>query len=353
MQTRSSSKNNRKRIESPDHLSRSNSTDSPGYSPTETVLTSPSFTYKSSEAYSSTSPPWSPDRSYPEPSVAATKSVSKNSHQRYNPPVKKTDPDRIADRIARARVLFPEHKIDLTTGNPIFYKGRARSHCSRKINTSSPSIKKRRGAVSKSVEPYSSEEESTSKSRVRRVITEIAFSSNNKAYHPNKLTQAQGTRALEQGYLTNVSVSPSVKRAAQGLESVKEAKALNQRSKNLLQLLTVQCAERDNHLNQVEHQLNLHFEEKKAQALAKYSELLSKPGNLSRQYSLVTRCFDKQGSSILFGAKVKVDSPFPGEPFLAKIIQLLEDNIVLAYIQDTGKVGGFLGTQIVVITTSV
>ena len=351
MQTRSSSKSNRKRNESPDP----SSSHTPGYSPTKSLPTSPSFTYESSsEDYIPTSPPYSPsNQSDPESSAAAAKSVSKNSHQRYNPPVKKADPDRLADRIERVRALFPSLQIDLTTGNPIPHKGRARSHCSRKINTSSPSIKKRRGAVSKSVEPYSSEEESTSKSRVRRVITEIAFSSNNKAYHPNKLTQAQGTRALEQGYLTNVSVSPSVKRAAQGLESVKEAKALNQRSKNLLQLLTVQCAERDNHLNQVEHQLNLHFEEKKAQALAKYSELLSKPGNLSRQYSLVTRCFDKQGSSILFGAKVKVDSPFPGEPFLAKIIQLLEDNIVLAYIQETGKVGGFLGTQIVVITTSV
>ena len=353
MQTRSSSKNNRKRIEY--DLSSSNSTDSPGYSPTESAHSPTSPRYSpTSQAYSPTSPAYSPsDCSYSEPSVSATKSVSRNSHQRYNPPAKKVDPDWIAARIARARVLFPENKIDLTTGNPIFYKGRARSPGSQKIETPFPPIKKRRGAVSKSVEPYSSEEESTSKSRVRRVITEIAFSSNNKAYHPNKLTQAQGTRALEQGYLTNVSVSPSVKRAAQGLESVKEAKALNQRSKNLLQLLTVQCAERDNHLNQVEHQLNLHFEEKKAQALVKYSELLSNPGKLTRQYSLVTQCFDKGGSPILFGAKVKVDSPFPGEPFLAKIIQLLEDNIVLAYIQETGKVGGFLGTQIVVITTSV
>ena len=154
MQTRSSSKNNRKRIESPDHLSRSNSTDSPGYSPTETVLTSPSFTYKSSEAYSSTSPPWSPDRSYPEPSVAATKSVSKNSHQRYNPPVKKADPN----RIARATALFGSLPIDPITGNPIPHKGRARSLGNRKIDTSFPPIKKRRGAVSKTVRPYSSKE---------------------------------------------------------------------------------------------------------------------------------------------------------------------------------------------------
>ena len=298
-----------------------------------------------SQAYSPTSPAWSPSQR----SVATTKSISENSHQRYNPPVKKADPD----RIARAKAIFKSLPIDPVTGRPIPFKGRARSLGSRKIDTSFPPIKKRRGAVSKTVKPYNSDEESESNSRVSRVITEIAFFNNKKAYHPIKLTQAQRTQALDQGYLTNVSVSPSVKRAAQGLESVKEAKALNQRSKNLLQLLTVQCAERDNHLNQLEHQLNLHFEEKKAKALAKYSELLSNPGNLTRQYSLVTQCFDKHGTPVLFGAKVKVDSPFPGSPYLAKIIQLLEDNIVLACIQQTGRVGGFLGTQIVVVKTSV
>ena len=94
------------------------------------------------------------NRSYPEPSVATTKSVSKNSHQRYNPPVKKADPN----RIARATALFGSLPIDPITGNPIPHKGRARSLGNRKIDTSFPPIKKRRGAVSKTVRPYSSKE---------------------------------------------------------------------------------------------------------------------------------------------------------------------------------------------------
>ena len=137
MQTRSpSNPSNRKRAESPDN---SRNCATPSYS-------------KDSSGHSPTSPAYSP--SSPEPSLSGSKSFSKNSHQRYNPPVKKADPN----RIARATALFGSLPIDPITGNPIPHKGRARSLGNRKIDTSFPPIKKRRGAVSKTVRPYSSKE---------------------------------------------------------------------------------------------------------------------------------------------------------------------------------------------------
>ena len=75
--------------------------------------------------------------------------------------------------------------------------------------------------------------------------------------------------------------------------------------------------------------MNLHFEEKKAQTLEQFSEVLCNPGNLTRQYSTEIKCFDKTGSPILFGAKIQVDSPFSAEPSAAKVIQLLKDNIII------------------------
>jgi len=132
MQTRSpSNPSNRKRAESPDN---SRNCATPSYS-------------KDSSGHSPTSPAYSP--SSPEPSFSGSKSVSKNSHQRY---IRDSKP-----QVPAKSSPFAAFKLS-STGRPIPFKGRARSLGNRKIDTSFPPIKKRRGAVSKTVRPYSSKE---------------------------------------------------------------------------------------------------------------------------------------------------------------------------------------------------
>ena len=101
MQTRSpSNPSNRKRAESPDN---SRNCATPSYS-------------KDSSGHSPTSPAYSP--SSPEPSFSGSKSVSKNSHQRYNRDSKPQVPAKSSP--------FAAFKLS-STGRPIPFKGRARN----------------------------------------------------------------------------------------------------------------------------------------------------------------------------------------------------------------------------------
>ena len=319
--------------------------------------------------YFPTSPAQSP--ASPTLSTASTISVcsthysaksTDNSHARYNRPSE--------DSIRKKQSEIPEEYRHLPAfrnvdkeGYIIPLKGRARSKTVVELDSSEseeeeeirkPPAKKPRPDtpnpeaqinLSIAAEEESEEEEES--------FTELAYFSETKTCHPLRLTQLQRQQALEVGYLTNLSVSPSVQQAAQGLESIKVTRNLNSRTRSLIQVLTVQCSERDNHLNQVEHSLNLYLEEKKAQVLAKYSDLFENPTLLTSQISTVTQCFDKKGTPILFSAEILVDSPFHSKPVPAQIVQLLEDNIVLARIKKTGIVAGFQGFQVVVKSISV
>ena len=294
-----------------------------------------------------------------------------NSHARYNRPTETETEAPIRKKqsdIPRQYRVFPAfQKVD-KEGYIIPLKGKAVSKTVVEVHSDSeeegeirkPPAKKPRpdtprpetpdqeGQVNLSIAVQEEEEVEEEES-----FAELAYFSETKTCHPLKLTQLQRQQALEVGYLTNLSVSPSVQQAAQGLESIKLARNLNSRTRSLLQVLTVQSSERDNHLNQVEHSLNLYLEERKAQVLAKYSDLFENPTLLTSQISSVTQCFDKKGTPILYSAEILVDCPFSSEPVPAQIVQLLEDNIVLARIKETGIVAGFQGFQVVVKSISV
>ena len=169
----------------------------------------------------------------------------------------------------------------------------------------------------------------------------------------HRFTPSERQRALHQGYLTNISVSPQVRNTAKLIDLNQQIISINRKSRNLINLLTVHCAERENISREIKQLLELQWERKRAEATQAYSSLLKNPELFIEQFSKVSTCSDQLGNPIKFAAKVEIYSPFFQDPISGTVVQLEEDNIVLVHIERTGKIGGFFGTELIVKEISV
>ena len=183
--------------------------------------------------------------------------------------------------------------------------------------------------------------------------TEAVFHSEARELALYRFTPTERQRALHQGYLTNVSVSPQVRNTAKLIDLNQQIIAINRKSRNLINLLTVHCSERESISREIKQLFELQWEKKRAEATQAYSSLLKNPELFIEQFSKISNCSDQLGNPIKFASKVEIYSPFFQDPISGTVVQLEEDNIVLVHIERTGKIGGFFGTELIVKEISV
>ena len=163
------------------------------------------------------------------------------------------------------------------------------------------------------------------------------------------LTSEQREQALSTGFITNLSVTPSVRRVAEIREELLKARDLNDKTRQKALSLRATCFEKERQIKKALDLVDLQLEEKKIETLGRYRELFASPWKLTKQISDHISCFDKEGKQICFHSAVEVTSPFKEEPETGLVVQVLENNLVLVCLSSTNKVTGFFGSEILLI----
>ena len=103
--------------------------------------------------------------------------------------------------------------------------------------------------------------------------------------------------------------------------------------------------ERARIVDRIEDLIATQIEEVKGTELGQYSELIGE--ELFGNYQLsATKCFDFQGKEVTHTDLVEVENPYSGGSQQGRVIQVLNNNIVLVRLFSTGKTVSKFGFEI-------